>query len=525
MLSALGVTREVAMPVQLSYPGVYVEEVPSAVRSITGVATSITAFVGRAVRGPVDSPVTVTSFGEFERVFGGLWASSRLAFSVRDFFLNGGGQAVVVRVFRTVNGQKSQSELSVGTLKLAAAEPGSWGDALAARVDHTTRPHDTSRAETNASLFNLFITDGTTGVAEEHRNVVVAPATHPRLVSRVLANESRLVRVTEAGDARPDAGSGKVEDAGKATDGDALTSAEFIGSESAKRGVFALDNADLINLLVIPPYLATDSVDTTVITNAAAYCERRRAVLLLDPLPTWDEAKDLTDAFTAGGFPDDLGTNSKNAALYFPRLRQANPLRENQIEPFPPAGAVAGVIARTDAQRGVWKAPAGLEAGVVGISALAVPLTDAEIGRLNPIGVNCLRTAPGAGPVVWGARTMQGPDLLASQWKYLPVRRTALFLEESLYRGLQWVVFEPNDEALWAQIRLNVGTFLNDLFRQGAFQGTTPRAAYFVKCDRTTTTQSDVDLGIVNVHVGFAPLKPAEFVVLRVQQMAGQTAV
>jgi len=154
-----------------------------------------------------------------------------------------------------------------------------------------------------------------------------------------------------------------------------------------------------------------------------------------------------------------------------------------------------------------------------------VPLTDGEIGQLNPIAVNCLRALPATGRVVWGSRTGEGADRLASEWKYIPVRRTALFIEESLYRGTQWVVFEPNDEPLWAQIRLNVGTFMNNLFRQGAFQGQTPREAYFVKCDKETTTQADIDLGIINIHVGFAPLKPAEFVVIRLQQIAGQLAV
>ena len=215
---------------------------------------------------------------------------------------------------------------------------------------------------------------------------------------------------------------------------------------------------------------------------------------------------------------------SKNAAVFFPRLRQPNPLQDNQVETFAAAGAVAGVMARTDAQRGVWKAPAGLEATLNGVPDLALPLTDGDIGRLNPLGVNCLRAVPAVGRVVWGARTLQGADRLASEWKYLPVRRTALFLEESLFRGTQWVVFEPNDEPLWAQIRLNVGTFLNTLFRQGAFQGATPREAYFVKCDKETTTQADIDRGVVNIHVGFAPLKPAEFVVIRLQQLAGQSA-
>jgi phage tail sheath protein FI len=149
-----------------------------------------------------------------------------------------------------------------------------------------------------------------------------------------------------------------------------------------------------------------------------------------------------------------------------------------------------------------------------------VNLTDDEHGTLNPLGVNCLRTFPVTGRVVWGARTLRGADILADDYKYVPVRRLALFLEETLYRGTQWVVFEPNDEPLWAQIRLNVGAFMQNLFRQGAFAGTTPREAYFVKCDSETTTQADVDLGRVNILVGFAPLKPAEFVIIQIQQIA-----
>jgi hypothetical protein len=203
-------------------------------------------------------------------------------------------------------------------------------------------------------------------------------------------------------------------------------------------------------------------------------------------------------------------------------LLAQDPLQENRLAEYAPSGAVAGVIARTDGQRGVWKAPAGLDAGLRGVAALTVRMTDGENGVVNPQGVNGLRTFPTAGHVVWGARTLRGADQLASEWKYLPVRRLALFIEESLFRGTQWVVFEPNDEPLWAQIRLNVGAFMQNLFRQGAFQGASPRDAYFVKCDSETTNQNDIDLGIVNIHVGFAPLKPAEFVVIQIQQIAGQ---
>jgi hypothetical protein len=219
------------------------------------------------------------------------------------------------------------------------------------------------------------------------------------------------------------------------------------------------------------------------------------------------------------GFP---GTTSSYAAIFFPRLKQPNPLNNYLLEEFVPCGAVAGVIARTDARRGVWKSPAGQEAYLAGVPELSVSLTDTANGDLNKLGINCLRSFPVQGRVIWGARTLEGAEHLASEWKYLPVRRTALFIEESLYRGLKWVFFEPNDEPLWAQIRLDTESFMHNLFMQGAFQGKTPRDAYFVKCDKETTTRNDINLGFVNILVGFAPLKPAEFVILHIQQTAGK---
>jgi hypothetical protein len=380
------------------------------------------------------------------------------------------------------------------------------------------------------------VRDGGTGVIEVFRNVTRED--HGRRVDRVLAAESKLVRAkiplpaarpAGHGDATgkdpwtDDALSSKVPDAKKSNDGVDLDLATVTGTEAAKTGIFALEKADLFNLLCIPPYTNLDNdkggdVDAGILDPAAAYCEKRRAMLLIDAPSAWGD-KDAAKGGIAA-----LGGGSKNAAVFFPRLRQPNLLRDGQIETFAPCGAVAGIFARTDVQRGVWKAPAGLEATLVGVPELTVSLTDPENGELNPLGINCLRVRPAAGRVVWGSRTRVGDDRLASDWKYIPVRRTALFLEESLYRGTQWVVFEPNDEPLWAQIRLNVGAFLHTLFRQGAFQGKSPQEAYFVKCDHTTTTQTDINQGIVNIIVGFAPLKPAEFVIIKLQQIAGQIA-
>ena len=747
------------MPVTPTYPGVYIEEIPSGVRTITGVATSITAFVGRARRGPVNDPKTINSYGEFERVFGGLWEKSSLGYAVRDFFLNGGSQAVIVRLFhpqftteddynkaknaanqvsseaknaaakpdattgsvkdaaRTkansfvndpektaatlvakaaesaattkpspavkdearrkadsyaqdpektaadlvakaaataagapnakpediagdargaadkiakaaedvakaaedaaaqsgstatsvkdaarakanlfandpektaadlvakaaedAEGQAGATPTSVknaardaankvkaaaaevanfaeeaagritnvataaaeavgseaapltkarlthDNLSLEAANEGSWGNELRIRVDRQVKEND-------RDLFNLTVLDAGTGALEVFRNLSMDPG-KARNVVKILKNESQLVfaRGTPAPPppkAHPDPSSGKdaFDDASshtaaseEASDGGRLDEKDFTGpgKEGKKEGLFALEKADLFNLLCIPPYKDDDNVDGGLVGTAASYCEKRRAMLLVDSRSDWT-SKDNAKSGVGG-----VGTTSKNAALFFPRLRQPNPLRENQKEDFVPCGAVAGIFARTDSTRGVWKAPAGLEATLVGVPELNVSLTDAENGELNPLGINCLRVMPPAGRTVWGARTLEGDDRRASEWKYIPVRRLALFIEESLCRGTQWVVFEPNAEPLWAQIRLNLGDFMQDLFRQGAFQGKTPREAYFVKCDKETTTQYDIDRGIVNILVGFAPLKPAEFVIIRIQQLAGQ---
>jgi hypothetical protein len=270
-----------------------------------------------------------------------------------------------------------------------------------------------------------------------------------------------------------------------------------------------LDQIDLFNLLVVP-----GEIVTSTITDLEAYCEPRRAFLIADPDPG------VTNPNNLAGPP---GTG-KNSAFYYPWIQAPDPANENRPSYYPPSGFVAGIYARTDATRGVWKAPAGTEATLAGASGVAVQLNDGQNGRLNQLAVNCIRNFNVYGIIVWGARTTAGNDELGSEWKYVPVRRTALFIEESLYRALKWVVFEPNDEPLWAEIRLNVGAFMQNLFRQGAFQGKTPAEAYFVKCDKETTTQNDINLGIVNIIVGFAPLKPAEFVVVKIQQMAGQIA-
>jgi uncharacterized protein len=286
----------------------------------------------------------------------------------------------------------------------------------------------------------------------------------------------------------------------------------FIGRRSNRQGLYALDDADIFNILVMPGI-----TDARVLADAVAYCEERRAFLIVDAPISASTVAGMNTSISGTDLP-----KSDHAAVYFPWTNIADPLNISVPRLTPPGGTIAGLYARTDNNRGVWKAPAGSEASLTGVQTLAVALTDTEYGSLNRLGVNCLRSFPVNGVLSWGTRTLRGADSMGSEYKYVPVRRLALYIEESLYRGTQWVVFEPNDEKLWAQLRLNIGAFMNDLFGQGAFQGSSPQEAYFVKCNAETTTQQEANNGIVNIQIGFAPLKPAEFIIIRIRQLAGQ---
>jgi len=630
------------MPVQVTYPGVYIEEISSGAHTITGVATSITAFVGRAAQGLIEEPMTIFGFGDYEREFGGLSHDYPMSFAVQDFFLNGGSQAIIVRLYKTpappapdtpptpppaptpskVTVKAKPDQPGTGTvdtptadttatvtiqppsgiasvdlvvplatltpaatpaasaaatpadgsapaapdadaaaapaslLTLHASSPGVWGNYLYAMADTDgiTDKVAALYAEygiTQADLFNLTVYYATPNgkiATERFMNVSVLKGAGPRRLDRVLAGQSLYVRFDseDVSTAAPAGWAASLTawqayyQANKSTrldrlvptlpraaggiDSDLLDGLTYLGSEDQKTGIYALAKADLFNLLCIPP----DSLDPTedgwnvpidVYPEAIDYCTRRRAMMIIDSPSTW------TDQFRQGkiteidlGYLGNFGEEARNAAVYFPRVVKADPLLNGHLGVFAPCGIIAGVMARTDRERGVWKAPAGLDASLNGINGLEVKVTDPENGVLNPIGINCLRSFPVTGMVVWGARTMRGADQLADDYKYIPVRRLTLFIEESLYRGTQWAVFEPNGEPLWSSLRVNINDFMSDLSRQGAFY------SYYVKCDKTTTTQSDIDRGIVNVVVAFAPVKPAEFVVLQIQQLAGQTA-
>ncbi|MFD5383869.1 phage tail sheath family protein [Streptomyces sp. NPDC127074] len=612
------------MPTPAGYPGVYIEELPSSVRTIASVTTSVTAFVGHTRRGPLNTPVRITSFADFERRFGGLTSQSAVGYAVHQFFGNGGTVAVVVRVTKagtgkaaciTLDSTEGHSECPV--LEVHAKEPGHWGSGLRLAVDYDTPcPEET---------FNLHVLDARGTSRESFASLSMDPA-HGRHAETVINAGSALIRVKAVGEGRPDPSgtvskpfAGELPDLGVELtvkigeversftlydpdcDGEApcdvtelalllerklralpdapgkhafagtevtafgrrlqvvagsidpddvvrflgecandlgleasvnppvfpLSGGEdgappgprdLIGSEADKTGLQALRDIEDVNLLSLPELAGYESVGdmVTVLSAADRLCRERRIFLLVDAPSAWGSV----DAARAGiGAFEPV--RSDHAALYFPQLRLTDPLT-GRLRAFPPSGALAGVIARTDGERGVWKAPAGTEARLAGVYSLGVQLTDRENGLLNPLGINCLRTFPVVGPLVWGARTLRGADALDSEWKYVPVRRLALHIEESLRRGLQWVVFEPNTEQLWQQIRLNASGYLHTLFEKGAFKGGTPRQAYFVKCDKDTTTDEDIANGIVNVVVGIAPVKPAEFVIVKIQQMAGQ---
>lgn len=495
------------MPVNPTYPGVYIEEIPSGVRTITGVATSIAAFTGWTAKGPTDRAQRVLSWADFERYFGGLDARSLLGYSVYHFFANGGTQAYIVRL--AGEDAASATVTLSGVLDVTAKNPGAWANSYSIGIKASTF---------DATKFQLTVVNGAGAKVEGFENLSM-DVNNSRFVGTVINNESLLVNTTATGSTLP-ANTTEPEPLVGGDDGTVLNPNEsgfetLLDLTDTASPLYHLDRIDLFNLLCVPG----ESTPATL-SALEGFCRDRRAFLIAD-CALDDDFTDLENG------PDGslTGDDGINAAFYFPWINAPNPLKENRPEAYPPSGFVAGLYARTDTNRGVWKAPAGTEASLRGVTGVSVPLTDGENGVLNPLAVNCIRTFPVYGTILWGARTLRGNNEIGSEWKYVPVRRLALYIEETLFRALKWVVFEPNDEPLWAQIRLNVGAFMHNLFRQGAFQGATPREAYFVKCDKETTTQNDINQGIVNIVVGFAPLKPAEFVIVKLQQMAGQIEV
>jgi hypothetical protein len=568
---------------QLLHPGVYVLEVPSTVKPIQGVSTSTAAFIGVADKGPIPGnpkppngrmaqPVLVTSFTDYQRQFGGFRQDSFLTYAAQAFFQNGGQRLYVVRVVgnAATAGPASPpilpaSAASVGPpnfpISISAVNEGFWGNNISVQIS------DSSDADPLRDNFKLtvFYDPGTGPSPVETYDRVTylgspnLPSNAPNPADYVLTvvnSRSEYIAITADVTSRPQdfpltspptspPTLSKTALSG-GNDGPPLKEADFIGQAATVNtvtgtGLFALDKITDVNIIAIPGQGFPDTVN-----NGVDYCKISRplqdcffigdmgwfknvaAARIDGAMPS--QVITIQDAvtFATSGFPV-AGTTiplDKSAgdygAIYYPWVWSTDPIGSgsNPKILLPPSGFVAGIYARIDNSRGVFKAPAGTETGVAGALSVATTVSDIEQDSLNPISVNVIRTVPGSGFVVWGTRTF-GSD---ASYRYIPVRRMAIFLRVSIYYGIQWAVFEPNDEPLWAELRLNIRAFMLTQFRAGAFQGSTPDDAFFVKCDSSTTTQTDIDNGVVNILVGFAPLKPAEFVVLKLSQKVNQPA-
>jgi len=569
------------MTVTTSYPGIYIEELPSLNYSVTAAPTSVTVFVGythpfRTNPGNFGTPVEINSFSDYQANFGGFfelnpWLPDYVGNAVYQFFQNGGTDAWVVGLrtsgFVDANGNPvntpagNQVTLSPAAITFdmsPAAAPGTVTVTLTAQEPGGIDPNNNnvlSGIGTQAQLANrrksnpagqdfdladIVITHGTS--AETYRAV---PA--PNIATAL--SQSALVTVTvtpaAAGD-QPGSFPAALPNNGDLAYAQAPPPNSTLVNTGDYSAVFAaggpLDvDVKIFNLMVLPGISPVSDQQSAVLSEALAFCEQKRAFFIMDAPP---------NATTSGVGPAPSGTPlgtparvtmddfwndrtaqapppvSPNGAIYFPYLQTIDQVTQQPMN-APPSGYVAGIFAQEDAAVSVGKAPAGLETTLLGTTGV-VPwgrMTDLQQGVLNLDGVNCLREFPGLGsPVVFGARTLVSANPAFQQWKYVPIRRTALFLEQSLYNSLGWAVFQPNDTPLWSALTQEVEAFMLALFRQGTyFQGSTPSEAFLVQCDSTTTTPTDQQNGVVNILVGFAPLKPAEFVVIKIAQLAGQT--
>lgn len=539
------------MPVQTSYPGIYIEELPSSAHTITAAPTSITIFVGythpfKTNPANFGQAIEIFSFADYEREFGGAYESalvdSNVADAVNMFFLNGGSDAIIVALQpkEYTDSQGNSDSKAVTTKGAVTAATLLFGTPPQAIEFTALEPVDSITMTVTISNPQKTVTQGDTADivisygarTETYRKVNLISGDpnfiETRIGTAAPANPMSSLVTVSADTAYP---STYPFPAGQTV----MTENTTFTKPAGAVGVFdpadftpvfqadsALDKVPIFNLVVIPGV-----INNAVLSEALAFCERKFAFLIMDP-PLIDNA-DGSSSNYIGKFIDqsgDVNNNvaplSQNGALYFPYLQSFDPLTANPIN-LPPSGFVAGIFARTDSNRGVWKAPAGLETTIVDTRGVVTTglMTDPRQGDLNNKGVNCLRSFS-TGTVVFGARTLVYSNPAYQQWKYVPVRRMALFIEQTLRANLTWVIFEPNDTPLWTAIRTSIEGFMLSLFNQGALQGSTPSQAFQVKCDSSTTTQDDINNGIVNIIVAFAPLKPAEFVIIKIAQLAGQ---
>ncbi|HEV7669061.1 MAG TPA: phage tail sheath C-terminal domain-containing protein [Thermoanaerobaculia bacterium] len=528
------------MPVQVSYPGIYIEELPNTNQVVTGVTTSSTAFVDYFRRGPItitdnaadlSSPTftplafQINNWSDFQRLYGGIDGDSEATYAAYQYYLNGGMIGWFVRV---VSDDAALASSNGAGFLIQSANPGAWGNNLQVTL---SRPVPVGNQIIPDGTFNLSVAEIVQGRqmgSESYLNLTLNPSS-AMYAPAVINSASRLIRI-------PAPAGSTVGPAAIPAANDPNPPVPFLLKNGANGaipgpGVLTQDaNLDALdriapavfNTLCLPA-TAKAGVSTGEMSNAMtaalAFCGPRKAFYIVDipqNIVTVEAMQSWAQTYV-------LGEDNYSGAVYFPRLIIPDPSANFQPRNVGASGTLAGVYARVDVSEGVWKAPAGTEAVLQGAD-IAVPITDAQNGQLNPLGINALRSFPVFGNLSWGARTLAGADQISSQWKYIPVRRLLDYIELSLQQSLKWTVFQPNDDGLWANIRVSVGNFLAGLYSQGAFAGASAASAYFVHCDSSTTTQTDIDQGIVNIIIGVAPVQPAEFVILQIQQIAGQTS-
>jgi hypothetical protein len=533
------------MTVTPSFPGLYIQEVPSNSHAIVPAPTSVAAFVGYVH--PYKNPgfdangltpvIELFSFRDYETYFGGAFSSgltdAALPRAVFQFFLNGGSTAYVCGLqpglFDGAGANLIRLSGTGSTIFGSVATTGAGGITFTAREPVDTVPmainilnvRNNSATPAKLTVFDLVVTYGSR--VETYRGLELPGAVSATDFDAV-NSVSSLIRISpKGGDWGAPFTSTTVPSptlalapAPASVPASSFSPADFLAA-FADNG--PLDNIEVFNLLLVPGVC-----DSSVLAATMAFAERKRAFAIIDPppqAPAFGVAPPTTiEQWMAGS----AIPRSQNAALYFPYLKSNDPVTGQSL-PMAPSGFVAGVYARTDASRGVWKAPAGLATTVLNTTGPVASgiMNDPQQGVLNLDSINCLRSFAGIGTVVWGARTIVANNTAFAQSMYVPVRRMTLFIEQTLLSNLKWVVFEPNDEPLWAAIRSSIEGFMLSLFKQGALQGSTPSQAFQVKCDAGTTTADDQAKGIVNIVVAFAPLKPAEFVIIQIAQLAGQT--
>jgi Bacteriophage tail sheath protein len=535
-------------------PGVYIEEQPSGSMPIEGVGTAVAAFVGFTERydrdqgDPTDpdgvKPQLVTSWPQYERVYGGFVRGAMLPHAVRGFFENGGSSAYICRIPGTTgpDGTDGNPTLSlpaaenpqIPSMRLSAVDPRAHLEIEVVPPPPAPAPDEGdgdggSGGGNGSGEYTFRVYED--GQLREEIGGIPFSGRSTRTVEKAVNERSRFVRIEMAplqgaslAERSPAPGRYPLE--APPVSAISVTPADLVGNESERTGYQGLAIAENVTMVAIPDLVTVagrddGSIDEDMYLAAQQqlidFCEAsHNKMAILDTPPGLNATRALE-------WRSRLARDSAFAALYYPNVVVSNPLARPGATngelylTVPTSGHVAGVWARTDGARGVWKAPAN--EAVRGIVRLETDVTNGEQDLLNPEGVNCIRAFGSYGTKIWGARTLAKTD---PSWRYINVRRLFNFIEESIQRGTQWAVFEPNDEPLWSQLRLNLNAFMMTLFRQGAFQGATPDQAFFVKVDGETTLQADIDNGIVNILVGFAPLKPAEFVVVKISQKAGQ---